>query len=225
MDPLAGVPESALDERVDLPPTAPPAPWTCRCDAIVWITRPGRRWPSEASGARPLLVAGALLRYADSPVGEYHEVLGVLAGLGRNGPIGTVPFIAVDSAASLVGGRRNWALPKTFAQFAQSQDEQGRSAMTATGAGWTVAAAARTLGPAVPVPLAGRLRQPWPDGRQRTARLIGRASAAPALVAVTVTSTGPLAGWLRPGRHFGLLLRRAEFTLAAPAESLAAPAD
>jgi hypothetical protein len=33
---------------------------------------------------------------------------------------------------------------------------------------------------------------------------------------VTVASTGPLAGWLRPGRHPGLLVRQAEFTLAAP---------
>jgi hypothetical protein len=89
--------------------------------------------------------------------------------------------------------------------------------MTATGNGWTVSAAARVLGPAMPIRLVGWLEQPWPDGRRRTARLTGRASAQPALVRVAVRSEGSLARWLRSGRHPGLLLRQAEFSLAAPA--------
>jgi len=138
---LEGVPESRLDERAraGLPTDAPPAPWTCRCDAVVWFARPARDLPG--GGGRPWLVAGALIDYADSPVGPYHEVLGLLAGFGRTGPVATVPFIAVDSPASLVGGRQNWALPKVLAQFADG---------TAAGAGWTVSATARAVGPAVP---------------------------------------------------------------------------
>jgi hypothetical protein len=163
---------------------------------------------------RPVL--GALLAYTESPVGEYREIQGLRATLGRQGPRVSVPFIAVDSPASVVGGRRNWALPKTLAEF--TGDPAGR-AMTATGAGWRVAATARPLGPAVPLRLTGRLDQPWPDGVTRTASLTGRASAQPVLVRVTVESSGALASWLRPGHHPGLLLRRCEFTLSAPAES------
>jgi hypothetical protein len=32
-------------------------------------------------------------------------------------PAGTIPFIAVDSLASMVAGRANRALPKTLARF------------------------------------------------------------------------------------------------------------
>ena len=214
MDPRAitGVAESALDEDAELPPTAPAAPWTCRCDAIVWSSRPSRM-PGQTA-IRP--VFGALLAYSDSPVGAYREVQGLTGTPSRRGLRVTVPFIAVDSAASVLAGRLNWALPKTFAEFT---GEPAGHAMTATGAGWTVSAVARPLGPAVPVPLAGQLLQRWPDGSRRTAGLTGRASAQPALVRVSVRSRGALAGWLKPGRHLGLLLRQAEFTLTAPRET------
>ena len=206
---LPGLPESALDERAraGLPADAPPAPWTCRCDALVWWATPRR------SGGLPAGVCGALLSYAASPVGPYSEVLGLLAGLHGFRPSGRVPFIAVDSPASLVGGRRNWALPKTLAEFT---GDPAAGTMTATGNGWTISATARPLGPVLPIRLAGWLEQPWPDGRRRTARLTGRASGRPALVRVAVRSEGALARLLRPGRHLGLLLRQAEFSLAAP---------
>jgi hypothetical protein len=213
---VAGVPESALDERTaeGLPTGAPAAPWTCRCDAIVWSAlarRPGDR-PAGPIG-RPSAVWGALLSYSDSPVGPYREVLGMLVGMSQYRV--TVPFIAVDSPASLVGGRLNWALPKTLADF--TGDPAGH-AMTATGTGWTISATARTFGPALPIRLAVRLEQPWPDGRRRVARLTGRGTSQPALVRLAVRSDGTLARWLRPGRHFGLLLRQAEISVAAPAE-------
>lgn len=213
---VGGLPESALDERTAarLPPSAPPAPWTCRCDALVWSALPRR--PDGALGAAidlPTAVCGALLSYSDSPVGPYREVLGLLAGTRGFRPSALVPFIAVDSPASLVGGRRNWALPKTLAEFT---GEPAAGTMTATGNGWTISATARPLGPALPIRLAGWLEQPWPDGRCRSSWLTGRASAQPALVRVAVRSDAGLARWLRPGRHFGLLLRQAEVTLAAP---------
>jgi hypothetical protein len=214
---LAGLPESALDERMAsrLPPDAPAAPWTCRCDALVWSALPRRpRGPLGAAIDLPVAVCGALLSYSDSPVGPYREVLGLLAGTRAIRPSAFVPFLAVDSPASLVGGRLNWALPKTLAKF--TGDPTGT--MTATGNGWTISATARPFGPALPVRLAGWLQQPWPDGRRRTTWLTVRASAQLALVRVAVRSDGPLDHWLRPGRHSGLLLRRAEFRLAAPVQ-------
>src|SRR6185437_582159 len=87
---VAGVSESALDERTvaGLPAAAPPAPWTCRCDAIVWLARPpsssdlpawttasGNLPTGLADGPRPLLVAGALISYTGSPVGRYREIV------------------------------------------------------------------------------------------------------------------------------------------------------
>jgi hypothetical protein len=214
VDPRAvtGVAESALDDRADLPQSAPAAPWTCRCDAIVWSSRPSR--VADQPAGRP--VFGALLAYSESPVGAYREVQGLTGTPSRHGLRVNVPFIAVDSPVSVLAGRLNWALPKTFAEFT---GEPAGHAMTATGAGWTVSAAARPLGPAVPLPLAGQLVQRWPDGRRRVAGLTGRATAQPALVRVSVRSRGALADWLRPGQHLGLLLRQAEFTLAAPGET------
>jgi len=202
-----GVPESALDERTAarLPSSAPAAPWTCRCQAIVWTSR---------AFGRP--VFGALLAYSDTPVGAYREVQGLRGTLGRQGPRLNVPFIAVDSPASLVAGRRNWALPKTLAEFTGDPADK---AMAAVGNGWRISATARTLGPAVPTRLTGQLDQPWPDAVRRIAWLTGRAVAQPALIRVVVESRGPLAGWLRPGRHLGLLLQQVEFTLSVPAES------
>jgi hypothetical protein len=213
MDPraVAGVAESTLDENAELPPSAPAAPWTCRCDAIVWTSRPSRV-PGEILGP----VFGALLAYSESPVGAYREVQGLTGLPSRHGLRASVPFIAVDSAASVLGGRLNWALPKTFAEFT---GEPAEHAMTATGSSWTVSATVRPLGPALPVPLAGQLVQRWPDGSRRVAGLTGRASAQPALVRVSVRSRGGLAHWLKPGRHLGLLLRQAEFILAAPTET------
>jgi hypothetical protein len=86
--------------------------------------------------------------------------------------------------------------------------------MSAEGDGWTVRAAARPFGPAVPVRLAGTLLQQWPDGVVRAARLRGRGRARAAVVTVDVRSTGQLASWLRPGRHFGAVLSQTRFTLS-----------
>ena len=65
----------------------------------------------------PLLTIGAMLRYEDTPVGRHAEVMAVTLIRGRRGPITHCPFIAVDSPASVVGGRANWALAKTLARF------------------------------------------------------------------------------------------------------------
>ena len=65
----------------------------------------------------PLTVA-ALVRYVDSPVGSYSELVASPVLVRRAAlPAVSVPFIAVDSWASLVGGRAGWGLPKTMARF------------------------------------------------------------------------------------------------------------
>ncbi|MHB8242684.1 MAG: acetoacetate decarboxylase family protein [Solirubrobacteraceae bacterium] len=61
---------------------------------------------------------GAFLRYKEGPVGAYDELLAMPNVLLRDRRLSLhVPFIAVDSEASIAGGRGNWALPKTLAEF------------------------------------------------------------------------------------------------------------
>src|SRR4051794_10476403 len=105
------------------PGGAPPAPWHCRVDAVVW-------WHRAAPGAAaalpdalraaprvPLSVA-ALVRYADTPVGPYRELAACpVLFLDDLRVAGHVPFIAVDSGASAAAGRALWALPKRLAAF------------------------------------------------------------------------------------------------------------
>ena len=192
-----------------LPAEAPGPPWRCRCDAIVWLSR--RRREGLAS-------LGALIAYRATPVGEYREVLGLTVLLGLPAsirellPAVTVPFIAVDSPASIAGGRRNWALPKEPGRFT---GDPSRRAMTATGRGWSVTAHARPLGPLLPARFTGRLIQPWPDGTPRQAAGFGRARIR--LAAVRVDVDGRPARWLRPGRHLGFLVSDADFTLTPAA--------
>src|SRR5215204_3668804 len=122
---VEGVPESALADAdaAALPPSSAPAPWTTRLQAIVWWHRAAphaaEHLPAALRSRRTLPVTvGALVKYLDTPVGPYHEVLGVPALLAELPlPAAVVAFIAVDSAASVHGGRSNWQLPKTLARF------------------------------------------------------------------------------------------------------------
>jgi hypothetical protein len=71
----------------------------------------------DCDRALPLTVA-AFLRYKEGPVGAYDELLAMPNVLLRRRRLSLhVPFIAVDSEASIAGGRGNWALPKTLAEF------------------------------------------------------------------------------------------------------------
>jgi hypothetical protein len=125
----------------------------------------------------------------------------------------TIPFMAVDSRDSVVGGRQNWSLPKVLARFT---GEPAELAMTAEGDGWTVRVTARPIAPKLPVKTTGRVVQAWPDGSVRSAVLTGKARSRPALVTVEVRSNGNLASWLRPGRHLGAVMTATEFTLPDP---------
>jgi hypothetical protein len=146
---LPGTPETALrrEDLASLPANAPPAPWRVTAAALLWTDRPDARAraaidavvPTEVSaGATPIATVGALIRYLRTPVGSYSEVIGAVV-YRRGATVFThVPFIAVDSPASVVGGRTNWALPKTLASF-DGQPADGM-VMAATGDGWCVEA-------------------------------------------------------------------------------------
>ncbi|HWV84937.1 MAG TPA: acetoacetate decarboxylase family protein [Capillimicrobium sp.] len=215
---IAGVPESALDDATaaKLPPAAPPAPWPAVADAVVWLHRaaPGatllQLGDLRGRPAIPLTV-GAFIRYRETPVGPYDEILAAPVVLAeRPLPAATVPFIAVDSLASLRGGREQWALPKTLARFTFAGDTA-----RAEGDGWSVAARVRARPRELPVALALRDRQPLPGGGSALVdiRLRGRAR----LGRVAVTAEGPeLPSWLLPGPHPALVIRGGRMTFGAP---------
>lgn len=217
---VPGVAECRLPPATiaELPTEAPPAPWQdCRFSSIIWLARGGRTAGRAAGAANPdrhrgLAVVGGMVSYESTPVGRYHEVFGTVGLRAGRSVRGTVPFMAVDSRSSLVGGRTNWSLPKCLARFT---GEPGDAAMTAEGDGWTVRVRARPYGPTYRIPMSGRVVQPWPDGGLREATLDGSGRGQSAIVTVEVESDGDLAAWLRPGRHLGTVVQHAAFTMAA----------
>lgn len=187
------LPESRLPAGLPDPlPVTPPAPWTCRVRAVLWIQRAPSPLPSSsplAGRVRPWAV-GAFVDYLDSPVGPYREVLLGQLVRGTALPVLHVPFIAVDSPASLAAGREHWLLPKTLARF---------TGTSATGDGWQVSAEPRAYGPRVGV--RGPLGTDQGSGRFTTS-LRGRAR----LARVTVHTDGLTLGpWLGAGVRPGLV--------------------
>ena len=218
---VAGVPETTLSRAlVDrLPENTAPGPWECTLQAVVWLARGGRAAAEALSpslAGRAPAVLGGLVRYTGTPVGPYDEVLGLVVSGGLR-PWGHVAFMAVDSEASLVGGRTNWAMPKTLADFSGGV---GRgTSFKATGADehrWRVGVTPTAVGPRLPLRLTGTARQQFPAGRVGASRLRGGGRVRPALVRVEVESDGPLPSWLRPGRHLGAVVESASFSLDAP---------
>lgn len=216
---VPGVAESHLDPSVaaTLPESVAPAPWTCASAGVVWWSRArgvaGSSAATVAAGrGKPVVVIGGLISYASTPVGTYHEVFGGIGTRNGRGVEVSIPFMAVDSPASVVGGRSNWSLPKVLASFT---GEPGRDwGLFASGEGWTVRVTARPLLPRMSAKMKGLVVQRWPDGSVRTAMLDGRGKSRLALVNVDVTSSvGDLASWLRPGRHLGVITSSVEFTL------------
>lgn len=201
---LPGVPQSVLPAGLQLPADTPPAPWRCRVEAVVW-------WHRAALGAAallppglrlgPPLAVGAFVRYLDSPVGGYDEVLACPHLLHRARL--HVPFIAVDSLASLAGGRTHWSLPKTLADFTRTGGQVRAEGVTA--GGWSVAATPYPAGPWLPLAGAAVDTQVDAAGQQSSsttwAAVLGR------FARVEVDSSAGLAPWLLPGRHRGVVLR------------------
>jgi hypothetical protein len=205
---VPGVPESALPVALaaQLPAATPAPPWDCRVEAVVWWHRaapPARDLvPAPLSPGLPITI-GAFVTYLDTPVGPYSEVLAspqLLSGALARRVLARVhvPFIAVDSLASVQGGRAHWALPKAMATFDGSR---------AVGDGWEVRAQPTARGPWLPA--VGRLgsSQVSATGLVTSSVTTSRARARLARVRVTTSSTGELATWLLPGDHRGVVLR------------------
>jgi len=220
---VPGLPESMLrpDHLAALPANVPPAPWECRTRALIWVQRATP--PSFAWLGRPTRLAMVgFVEYLDSPVGRYHEVLAgnlVRHGL-RAWP--QVPFIAVDSLASVAGGRVNWALPKTVAGF---ETDLEMASARAEGDGWSVSVrparatrAARLDGAVRPDGAArpDRTAQGWPlriPIRSRFSSIgpLGSYSASlratGRIVRVKTQVEGEtLTGWLSGGSHLAVVL-------------------
>jgi hypothetical protein len=233
---LPGAPESLLsDEQLAaLPTNAAPAPWRLRASALVWTGRPdgparaalAEIVPGEISvGATPIATVGALINYLWTPVGRYSEIIGMVV-YRRGGSLFThVPFIAVDSATSVVGGRANWALPKVLATFEGRPVD--RVPMTAEGPSWRVTATPRAS--RVPLPMFAPKLVPMvqltASGSRCSARPVGYGLVRPARVEVRVageTAAEPsLASWFPAGSRTGVLGAQLSASLGAPVEMTA----
>lgn len=101
-----------------MPAEIPPPPWRSSVDALLWLhsaTRAARGLlsPQLATRAGMPVTIGGLISYRDGPVGPYGEVFGAPVMLRGAPMLSHISFMAVDSAASVAGGRGNWALPKS----------------------------------------------------------------------------------------------------------------
>jgi len=200
--PMVPLPESRLpaDLLAQLPESTPTPPWHCRVRAVVWC----QRAPSPLQSSSPYAgrvrgaAIGAVVDYLESPVGPYREVFVGQLLRGTLLPVLHVPFIAVDSLASVQGGRRHWLLPKAMADIALDVRDESADGH-AVGDGWSLTVAARAVGPRLPV--AGPLSTEQ-AGARALASLRGRGR----LASVQVSAVGPvLQGWLGTGPHAGIV--------------------
>lgn len=222
---VPGVPETALPTALvaNLPANLAPAPWSVRGSAVVWWNRAGAAARSALPEAlaethKPMMAIGGFVRYTDTPVGTYDEVFGIVTSKGPGGAkdvISTVVFMAVDSPASLVGGRTNWSMPKTLASFDGAPDAE-MTARSATDCSWTVTSHARALPMGITRSAKAVIRQVFPDGSLGDTAMKSGGRMRPALISVGVESDGPLAAWLKPGRRVGMILENVsmDFTSA-----------
>jgi hypothetical protein len=216
---LPSVPESEISEALaERLPEPAPAPWTTSGTGIQWFHRacPGAagRHQRGLTYARSIpITMGAFLRYEQGPVGAYDEILASPTFVQRNRRVSLgVPFIAVDSEASVAGGRGNWALPKTLADFDWSLKDGAPHLLSADGEGWSVRARVRWTGPRLLLYARASEAQVRADGTVITipirSRGLGR------LARVEIASEGPtLADWLRAGVHLGVVIERATHTI------------
>lgn len=228
---VEGVPECALGDALEarLPPASAAAPWETRVQAVMWLHpatgAAAGLLPERLRAERTLpLTIGAFIRYLDTPVGAYSEILASPLLLARAPmPASHVPFIAVDSLPSIHGGRANWSLPKTLGAFEWSAepDALGRRAFRVRGEGahgpvaWSVSAEVTPRRRRLPLRFPLRDVQLTPDGRELDIPI--RLAGSGQLATVEVRTDGPtLPSWLRPGRHHALVIPQARMTFGAP---------
>jgi hypothetical protein len=150
------------------------------------------------------LTIGGLISYRDGPVGPYAEVFGAPVMLRGAPMLSHIPFMAVDSAVSVAGGRDNWALPKELADFDGDPGRPG--AVTARGDGWELRVTTSARAHRLPAFMTMRVAQVWADGQVRTFCVTMRGRARLARVEVEHLAPSSLADWLVDGRHWAVLV-------------------
>ncbi|MFC4002244.1 acetoacetate decarboxylase family protein [Prauserella oleivorans] len=139
-------------------PTYPPEPWHLAASAYLSMwTVPRAELPRVPGIVDPLTLGGravvvtAWFDYLPAGQMSYHELLSTVAIHNGLRPTGTITEIWVDSAASMVGGRELWGIPKDLADFEFTYG-RGFTATAATGDDW-IATAAFSPRPGLPVRL------------------------------------------------------------------------
>jgi hypothetical protein len=108
-----------------------PAPWTLRGEGIILLFRFKKSWVDQAANLPEYLQQKfrggfgyvMLVDYQESPVGPYKELLFIPGKFGEE-KLQSITTIFVDSDASTLNGRANWAIPKQTADF-HWQKEKG----------------------------------------------------------------------------------------------------
>ncbi len=111
--------------------TPVPAPWTLRGEGIILLFRFKKSWVDQAANLPEYLQQKfrggfgyvMLVDYQESPVGPYKELLFIPEKFGEE-KLKSITTIFVDSDASTLNGRANWAIPKQTADF-HWQKEKG----------------------------------------------------------------------------------------------------
>jgi hypothetical protein len=213
-----GLPETTLPSALVqlLPENSAPAPWRTHCRVITWMHAASpaaiEAFPAPIRPAGVALVAWALVRYERTPVGPYNEIAVTLLPDGGDG-YGHIPFIAVDSYPSIVGGRANWLLPKSLARFVWTADglSANATADAPTKPGWSITVNAAPTGDPAQTSIPSNVKQVSRAGavRRFSGTMAGRMQ--PASVKVEGVAEGPLAALLVPGQHDGTLLADCKF--------------
>jgi hypothetical protein len=206
---LPGTPETALrpEDLATLPATAPPAPWRVTAAALLWTDRPDARARAAIDAGVPTEIIGAVVYRRGATVFTH------------------IPFIAVDSAASVVGGRTNWALPKTLASF-DGQPAHGVS-MAATGGDWRVEATPTAYRLVVPmlIPKLLALVQLGPHHTVWSVRPSCYGVTRLARIDVRLTAAPTLRDWLPSGFRRGILSPQLTMFLSSPLNATSADVD
>jgi hypothetical protein len=214
-----GLPETKLPDPLlaQLPESVAAAPWHTRdCQVVTWLHQvdaaAAMLLPSPIRPTGGGLIAWALVRYGDTPVGPYSEIAATWLSEDPDG-YGHVPFIVVDSLASIVGGRVNWLLPKALARFDWSDDGLAVRAHSDQPADprWAIAVSVEPTGEPQPVSVPNHLQQVSADGGVR--RFDGELTGAmrPAAVTVEGSASGLLSALFAPGRYDGTMIGDGEF--------------
>jgi hypothetical protein len=215
----AGLPETALPEalvdRLPDPSAVAPAPWATTCEVASWLHEVDPEalslFPEPIRPASISIVAWALVRYDETPVGPYSEIAATLMA---DDGVGHIPFIVVDSLTSIVGGRANWLLPKALADFEWSEDFRSVAIKPVEPArpAWSASVTVEAAGEPTPLTIPSQLQQVSTNGT--VGRCVGSMVGAMRSATITVSAgaDGPLAALLKPGRYDGTVLADSAFT-------------